>query len=59
MQSYLQIISLLAKYPSVGRVSAMVLCCHVQSHKTNAIKTDLSAGTPHGISRIPQRFSGR
>ena len=25
----------------------------------NPIKTDLSAGTPHGISRIPQRFSGR
>ena len=24
---------ILAKYPSVGRVSAMVLRCHVQSHK--------------------------
>ena len=26
-------IYILAKYPSVGRVSAMVLRCHVQSHK--------------------------
>ena len=27
----------LAKYPSVGRVSAMVLCCHVQSHKNRPV----------------------
>ena len=29
--------TILAKYPSVGRVSAMVLCCHVQSHKNRPV----------------------
>ena len=30
---YFQLYKLLAKYPSVGRVSAMILRCNVQSHK--------------------------
>ena len=33
----LQLYIVLAKYPSVGRVSAMVLCCHVQSHKNRPV----------------------
>ena len=33
----IQLYYILAKYPSVGRVSAMVLCCHVQSHKNRPV----------------------